>query len=121
MPCGFFGGPGACVAIEAHVPDRYLTDVKKLLSLLSEPPAMHLQIVEAGEWLNWRYVVNGSHCGRQCRSDPQKAEPNKGPECWMDCSGLGDATPEYWIDGRQHRPLRRRHSGKGRAVPVRCP
>jgi len=36
-------------------------------------------------------------------------------------SGLGDATPEYWIDGRQHRPLRRRHSGKGRAVPVRCP
>jgi hypothetical protein len=32
-----------------------------------------------------------------------------------------NATPEYWIDGRQHRPLRRRHSGKGRAVPVRCP
>jgi hypothetical protein len=31
-----------------------------------------------------------------------------------------DTTPEYWIDGRQHRPLRRRHSGKGRAVPVRC-
>jgi len=37
------------------------------------------------------------------------------------CSGLVEATPEYWIDGRQHRPLRRRHSGKGRAVPVRCP
>jgi hypothetical protein len=36
-----------------------------------------------------------------------------------DYSGLGEATPEYWIDGRQHRPLRRRHSGKGRAVPVR--
>jgi len=31
---------------------------------------------------------------------------------------IRDATPEYWIDGRQHRPLRRRHSGKGRAVPV---
>src|SRR5262249_1978358 len=31
---------------------------------------------------------------------------------------IRDATPEYWIDGRQHRPLRRRHSGKGRAVPA---
>jgi hypothetical protein len=27
----------------------------------------------------------------------------------------------YWIDGRRIRPLGRRHSGRGRAVPVRCP
>src|SRR5512132_4405026 len=57
------------------------------------------------------------HTVRQVR---MKAEPNKRPECWMTIRAWGDATPEYWIDGRQHRPLRRRHSGKGRAVPVRC-
>jgi hypothetical protein len=64
-------------------------------------------------------------CGKwitqwQCGSGPQKAEPNERPECWKAIRAWGDATPEYWIDGRQHRPLRRRHSGKGRAVPVRC-
>jgi len=57
----------------------------------------------------------------QCGSGSQRGEPNKRPECWMTVRAWGDATPEYWIDGRQHRPLRRRHSGKGRAVPVRCP
>jgi hypothetical protein len=36
----------------------------------------------------------------------------------MTIRAWGDATPEYWIDGRQHRPLRRRHSGKG--VPFPC-
>jgi hypothetical protein len=46
-------------------------------------------------------------------------EPHKRPKCWMTIRAWGDATPEHWIDGRQHRPLRRRHSGKGRAVPVR--
>jgi len=52
---------------------------------------------------------------------PTALEPDKGVECWTTIRAWGDATPEYWIDGRQHRPLRRRHSGKGRAVPVRCP
>jgi len=33
-----------------------------------------------------------------------------------------NTAPEiFWIDGRRTRPLRRRHSGKGRAVPERLP
>ena len=33
----------------------------------------------------------------------------------------GNTTPEFWIDGRPIRAARRRHSGKGRAVPERPP
>ena len=33
----------------------------------------------------------------------------------------GIPLPNIWIDGRWYGPLGRRHSGKGRAVPVRCP
>jgi hypothetical protein len=82
---------------------------------------MHLQIAEAGEWVSRRYVANASQSMSQCGLGPQETEPDKRVEGWMTIRAWGDATPEYWIDGRQHRPLRRRHSGKGRAVPVRCP
>jgi len=34
---------------------------------------------------------------------------------------FGGIFSEHWIDGRRCGPLRRRHSGKGRAVPERCP
>src|SRR4051812_12078388 len=34
---------------------------------------------------------------------------------------FGGAFSEHWIDGQRCGPLPRRHSGKGRAVPKRCP
>jgi hypothetical protein len=34
---------------------------------------------------------------------------------------FGGDFSEHWIDGQRCGPLRRRHSGKGRAVPERCP
>ena len=39
--------------------------------------------------------------------------------CQFKCSG--GLFSEHWIDGQRCGPLPRRHSGKGRAVPKRCP
>jgi len=39
--------------------------------------------------------------------------------CQFECSG--GLFSEHWIDGQRHGPLPRRHSGKGSAVPERCP
>src|SRR5262249_47022472 len=71
--------------------------------------------------LSRQYVANGSHSIRQCRSSLTEGRNQISDRMLEEYSGLEDAPPEYWIDGRQPRPLRRRQSGKGRAVPVRCP
>jgi len=89
--------------------------------------AMHLQIVEAGEQLTLRYVANGPHC------QAMRIGLNRKPQCGRNeqTAGMlsghlfgpgGNTTPEdIGSMGGEYGPLRRRHSGKGRAVPGRCP
>ena len=58
--------------------------------------------------------------GHTLLGNAKKAEPNKRPECLEDYSGLGDATPEYWIDGRKTGRFEGATAEK--AVPfLRCP
>ena len=67
--------------------------------------AMHLQILEAGGRLTWRYVANGSHL----RMKSTHSRSAGGTE---DADGMlsgqrfgpgGNTTPECWIDGRRMR------------------
>jgi hypothetical protein len=72
-------------------------------------------------------VWQAGHTAGQCGS-----RFNRKPQCgrnltkhWM-LSGYVRAWGRYhsriyWIDGRPSGPLGRRHCGRGRAVPVRCP
>jgi hypothetical protein len=88
---------------------------------------MHLQIVEASEQLTLRYVANGPHC------QAMRIGLNRKPQCgrnrtngwnvkWLPIRAWGNTTPEdIGSMGGEYGPLRRRHSGKGRAVPGRCP
>ena len=69
----------------------------------------------AGDACRCTSTRRGFFGGRARWMRPTEGGTNKRPEC---CMTIRDATSEYWIDGRQHRPLRRRHSGKGRAVPA---
>jgi hypothetical protein len=68
------------------------------------------------------------NAGRANRNPPCRLELNNGRNVkWPATRAWGNTTPEYWIDGLRigmgfaYGLLRRRHSGKGRAVPERTP
>ena len=88
---------------------------------------MHLQIVEAGEQLTLRYVANGPHCHAMWIGLSESRSAGGTEQTAGMLSGHlfgpgGNTTPEdIGSMGGEYGPLRRRHSGKGRAVPVRCP
>ena len=69
-------------------------------------------------------VLQQKHSRGRLRSDAKQGPTYGGTNlhtrcCHYECSG--GIFSEHWIDGRRCGPLRRRHSGKGRAVPERCP
>jgi hypothetical protein len=88
---------------------------------------MHLQIVEAGEQLTLRYVANGPHrqamwIGLTESRSAGGTEQTAGMLSGHLFGPGGNTTPEdIGSMGGEYGPLRRRHSGKGRAVPGRCP
>jgi hypothetical protein len=88
---------------------------------------MHLQIVEAGEQLTLRYVANGPHCQAMWIGLTESRSAGGTEQTAGMLSGHlfgpgGNTTPEdIGSMGGEYGPLRRRHSGKGRAVPGRCP
>jgi len=84
---------------------------------------MHPQIVKAGAQLTRRYVASGPHYLAMPMGQQHAREPNETMECWVaSYSGLGRLPlPNIGSMGGQYGLLGRRHSGKGSAVPVRCP
>src|SRR5262245_54328551 len=79
---------------------------------------MHRQIVEACWQLIRRYVANAPQCRGDVDRTAMRAEPTHPPECWAQV-GRGSSNTLARIgsmDGAG--PLRRRRSGKGRAVPA---
>jgi hypothetical protein len=88
---------------------------------------MHLQIVEAGEQLTLRYVANGPHrqamwIGLTESRSAGGTEQTAGMLSGHLFGPGGNTTPEdIGSMGGEYGPLRRRHSGRGRAVPGRCP
>jgi hypothetical protein len=88
---------------------------------------MHLQIVEAGEQLTLRYVANGPHrqgmwIGLTESRSAGGTEQTAGMLSGHLFGPGGHTTPEdIGSMGGEYGPLRRRHSGRGRAVPGRCP
>jgi hypothetical protein len=89
--------------------------------------AMHLQIVEADRQLTRRYVANGSHSWAMRIGLTESRSAGGTEQTAGMLSGHlfgpgGNTTPEYIGSmGGEYGPLRRRHSGKGRAVPERLP
>jgi hypothetical protein len=84
---------------------------------------MHVQILKRAAGLTPRYVANAPHFLGD--ADETHRMGGTGQPAGMLSGQLfgpgGNTIPSNWIDGRPMRAARRRHSGKGRAVPVRCP
>jgi hypothetical protein len=84
---------------------------------------MHLQIVEEGEQLTLRYVANWPHCQAMWIGLTESRSAGGTEQTAGMLSGHlfgpgGNTTPEdIGSMGGEYGPLRRRHSGKGRAVP----